>query len=171
MQSIQYVLLAVLLLSSTFKNKAVDDKQMKVLFIKGFTSYLEWNPKDVKDALIIGVLGDSYLNADLIAGLDGKKCGQYKVKVKKFANVQSIDECHFLYIPEAKSNKFSEHIDKFAKRPIIIISENAELYKKGANINFRKKNGKLAFDLCKACIESKGIKVSPALVKLAASVK
>jgi hypothetical protein len=70
-------------------------------------------------------------------------------------------------VPSNSSELASRLIERFSSQPILIVTEEADMTKKGASVSFKVASDKLRFQLNEETIKAKGLKVATALATLA----
>jgi hypothetical protein len=135
------------------------------LFVYKFTQYIEW-PSKTGD-FVIGVVGNSPIQAELEAIAATKKVDTRSIVVKKMSASSDLSACHMVFVSEGQSNNLTAILAKLQGKPILVVSETSGGAKKGAGINFVIVDDKMKFELNKGAVEKQGLKVSGDLTKLA----
>lgn len=135
------------------------------LFIYKFTQYIEW-PSNQGD-FVIGVVGNSPIQAELEAIAAIKKVDTRTIVVKKMSASADLSSCQMVFIAEGQSSNLASIASKLQGKHTLIISETNGGAKKGAGINFVIADDKMKFELNKGTVEKQGLKVSGDLTKLA----
>lgn len=149
--------------NSTISKKAEYDT--KALYIYGITHYVFW-PSSVKtDKFLIGIIGESKLNAALAAQMYGKKAHGLPAIIEPYAPA-SGKFYHMIFIAESKQNDFSKIKKELKDQPVLLIVENQYLEKAGAHVSIFADGDKIKFKVNKKLIEKAGMNVSEALIKL-----
>jgi len=154
-----------ILLSTSFvvQSKAQDENMysLHAMFIHNFIKYTEW-PSSVS-VVTIGVVDNSEATATLI-----KKFGSNaKTQVKNFKNVDNIDVCQIIFIPSSSRAHLNKILEKVKGKPVLIVTEDADMIKKGASISFKVVSEKLKFQMNADAIKVSGLKVASSLTALA----
>jgi hypothetical protein len=158
--------LIIIFVFACIQAKAQDYKFHSV-FMYNFTKYIQWPANYQTGDFIIGVLGDSPIIEQLTKMAESKTVGNQKFNIVKFANPESIEKCHMLFIPGNKSNDLDKVLSQTEGLSTLIITEKPGLGKKGSAINFIIVDGKWKFELNKASTDKSKLKVSGELARLA----
>ncbi|MBS4060211.1 MAG: YfiR family protein [Bacteroidetes bacterium] len=139
-------------------------------FIYNFTNYLSWSSDDLGEDFEIVVLGESTLLEPLKYIGNTKKVTEKTINVVHVQGVSELKPCHILVVGEDFTKTLSElYANTLLKNAIIITYCNGCL-QKGASINFVTESERLRFEINKTTLDSKSIKASSQLLKLAIKV-
>jgi len=143
------------------------DYKYHSVFIYNFTKYIQWPSSYQSGDFVIGVFGNSDVIPHLEKMASVKTVGTQKMVVKKFTDVNEINKCHILFIPDQKSGQFDDISSSLNGKPTLVITEKDGLGKKGSSINFIIVGGRYKFELNEEVIANSKLKVSGELAKLA----
>ncbi len=145
-------------------SKAVE-YDTKALYIYNIPNYIFW-PNSIKaDKFLIGIIGDSKLNAALGAYMYGKNIHKLPAIVEPYT--PAIGKFyHMVFIAESKQKEFTKIKKELKDQPVLLIVENRQLEKAGAHISVYEEGGKIKFSVNKKQIEKAGLNVSESLIKL-----
>jgi hypothetical protein len=138
------------------------NEKFKALFIYNFTNYIEW-PGEVKSSFVISVIGDSPIINELQAISKIKKVGTVPIEVMKVNSVTEIGNSQIVYIPTTQKKTLTDVTKVLNSKPVLIISDQAQ---GDFGINFVEVDKKQSFQISKANIELKRLKVNSALIAL-----
>ena len=137
----------------------------KALYIYNIPNYVFW-PKSIKtDKFLIGIVGDSKLNAALAAYMYGKNIHRLPAIVEPYAPAEG-KFYHMLFIAESKQKEFSKIQKELKDQPVLLIVENKQLERAGAHVLVYSDGDRIKFKVNKKQIEKTGLIVSESLVKL-----
>ncbi len=147
------------------------DYKMHCLYLYKFSQLITW-PYKKEGEFVIGVAGNSLLIPTLEQYIISKnKSAVVKYRLLKFSSVQTITDCDLLYVTSDQLGSFNAIIKKTTGKPTLIISEVPGLIRRGSCINLLYDEGSsIKIQVNKAAIESRELKVSSDLFKLAAEV-
>jgi hypothetical protein len=163
MKRISLIFLATILAGAAFGQK----EKIQSSYIYNFTNYISWPESSKSGDFIVGVIGSGPLLNELNTLAATKKVITQTIVVKQMGSVSDIDKCQVLIITESKSSQLQEALAKIGNDPTLVITESPGLATKGAGINFVVKDGKMLFELNKARIEKRGLKINSKLTALA----
>ena len=138
------------------------------VFIYSFAKNLQW-PASAND-FIIGVMDHQPLMMELEKIATTKSLGERKIAVKSIKTIDDINSCNILFLSNTQSGKLNDILTKFHHDPILIISEQEGLARKGSGINFFFVDGKMRFEFNLKSIEDRGIKMPANLKSLGVQV-
>jgi hypothetical protein len=142
-----------------------EDYTMQTLYIFNFTKYVEW-PSGNK-AMKIGVVDNASAEEYLKKMAKTKSTGGVEISIVNTREISSLSSCQIIFIPSNTTDLADELIERFNANPILIVTQDADLTKKGASVSFKVVASKLRFQLNEENIKSKGLKVANALSVLA----
>lgn len=141
--------------------------QTQSVFIFSFTRYIQWPEDRNTGDFEILVLGDTPLMAELKTMSEKKKVGDRAIKVTKISSAAEFKKCHILFIPSDKSPLLPEVLTKVADQSVLIVTEQTGMGQKGSGINFIQKDGRMAFEMNQAALNSRKLKAAIELSRLA----
>lgn len=158
-------ILSILVASSClFYNNAVaqaTQSKYQALFMYNFTKYMEWPEKQ---KITIGVMGNSPVLLELqkIA-----KRANTNFAIVKVAAAADVEKCDMIFLPEAQTRNFQLIQESIGMKDIILIAEDSNLARKGAEVGFYLESSKLKFVLNTSEIQKTQVKVSQGLFSIA----
>lgn len=145
--------------------QALEEYQVKTLFLYQFTKYINW--PDGANTIVIGVLSDSPTALNTFKTLANKKSTNSRKIVVEEYNSEQPKKYNILYVTKNRSGLLSKLAKAISGEAILIISEKEGMIHKGSGINFVDIGGKLKFQMNKKAIKNAGLEVSSHLVNLA----
>lgn len=140
--------------------------QFQALYIYNFAKNIGWPSEDASRELIITVIGDNDLAAELSKLAATKTIGSRKVLVKEAATSNSIMKSDIIYLGESKSNQIASLMTAQEGKKNLVVSGKKGLCASGAGISFLSEGGKLKFEISEKNISKRGLQVSQKLVSL-----
>jgi len=139
------------------------ESKIKTLFVYNFIRYTQWpdNNGDVK----IGILGNDKEIVSAFKDMAAKKSSSTaNITVEVFTDVSQSSNYQLVYLPE-NSSQYISSLSNLKKT--LVISEKPGMTRKGSDINFIKKDGKIRFELNKSSVDKSLFKVAGRIVSLA----
>ncbi|MDJ1505138.1 YfiR family protein [Xanthocytophaga agilis] len=149
------------------------DSKLTCIFIYNFTKYIKWPPNTESGDFVIGVLGDSPVEAELQKLTSKLKVnGVRNIAVKKFssdANASTLQTCHILYISKKESKTLKELSNTLSSSSTLLVSEGMGMANKGSTISIYidEETDQIKLELNKKMLESHKLKASSELLALA----
>lgn len=143
------------------------DYKVHANIIYRFTKYIQWPENKQSGDFVIGIIGDSPLYEELSALTANKSVGDQRIIVKRLSESAASYSCQMLFISEEESRTLKRIAALTADRPVLLITEENGLAKKGACINFIIVDDRLKLDINKNNVLSRNLDIASDLLKLA----
>lgn len=154
-----------------FCNKTrAQNYQLHAVYINSLIKYVKWPDKQSVGEFKIGVLGHSSILEHLNKLAEVKKIDGRNIIVQEFESLEEVEDVHMLYIPESQSDVLDHVLARLVKSSTLVITEKEGLGKKGSNINFIVRNGRLTFEMNIGAMERSKLQVSSELARLAIEI-
>ncbi|MGZ3863557.1 MAG: YfiR family protein [Bacteroidia bacterium] len=140
----------------------------KAVYICNIPNYVFWPGEFKSEKFMIGIIGDSKLNAALGAQLYEKKVQRMPAVVEPYSPGKRY---HMIFFSESKQNEFYKLKKELQNQPVLLIAESPALEKAGAHIYVYAEGDKVKFRVNRKQIEKTGLQVSETLVKLGLSTQ
>lgn len=144
--------------------------QFQALYIYNFAKNIGWPAEDANKELVITVIGDSELAAELGKLAATKAIGARKVIIKENATANGIQKSDIICLGESKSNQIGTLISNQEGHKNLIVSGKKGQCAQGAGISFLSEGGKLKYEISNKNISSRGLQVSQKLIQLGIAV-
>ncbi|MFM8849362.1 MAG: YfiR family protein [Cytophagales bacterium] len=135
--------------------------------IYNFLKYIQWPDEADGGEFVVGVIGEDDVFNTLKNYYDGKPKGAKKYSIKKLVSADEAATCAVIYIGKGKSGQFDVIKSTVSGKPILTITDSANLGKKGSCINFKVIDGKLKFEMNQASLTASTLKISSQLSSMA----
>ncbi len=144
--------------------------QFQALYIYNFAKNIGWPAEDATKDLVITVIGDNSLAAELNKLAATKAIGARKVIVKESATPNGIQKSDIVCLGESKSSQIGTLISAQEGNKNLIVSCKKGQCAQGAGISFLSEGGKLKFEISNKNISKRGLQVSQKLLQLGTEV-
>ncbi|NMM48746.1 YfiR family protein [Marinigracilibium pacificum] len=159
----KFLFITVLAASINFNGEAQNEK-IKTAFLYQFSRYIQWPAQN--SSFVYGVYGDGPIYNALANMAKTRSGSSQNFKVVKITNLDDALNCNILFVTD-QINDIDAVKQTIGKSPTLVVSEKDGFGKKGSEINFTNKQGKLRFELNTKSAEEKGLMVSGELKNLA----
>ncbi|MGK7395586.1 MAG: YfiR family protein [Candidatus Cyclobacteriaceae bacterium M3_2C_046] len=142
------------------------DYKFHSVFVYNFTKYIQW-PVSTSETRIAILSGGKSIMESFNKMAELKSSATQKFIIQNISSVNDAYDCHILFVPEDQSDQLEAIAAKLADKPVLIITEESGIIKKGSCINFITVDGKLNIELNREAVDKAGLKVSGQLLALA----
>ncbi|MCQ2228579.1 MAG: YfiR family protein [Bacteroidales bacterium] len=144
--------------------------QFQALYIYNFAKNIGWPSEDASKELVITIIGDNDLAAELNKLAASKAIGSRKVVVKESATANGLQKSDIICLGDAKSSQISSLLAAQEGNKNLIVCGKKGLCAQGAGISFVSEGGKLKFEISNKNISKRGLQVSQKLLQLGTEV-
>lgn len=151
----------------------VTESAVKAAFLYKFTGFVEWPPGTFQrsdDALVIGVLGNDAVAADLEQMVAGRNVDGHAVGVRRLRDGDTLRGLHVLFIGAGREAKVRELV-LATPGPVLVVTEQEAGLRLGAVLNFVSDGGRVRFAASLTAAEARGLRLSARLLAVAQSVE
>lgn len=163
------IILALFLSLGCLVSKA-QMSQFQALYIYNFAKNIGWPAEDASKDLVITVIGDNSLAAELSKLAATKAIGSRKVIVKESATPNGLQKSDIVCLGESKSAQIGALVSAQEGNKNLIVSCKKGQCAQGAGISFLSEGGKLKFEISNKNISRRGLQVSQKLLQLGTEV-
>ena len=152
----------------------VSETQIKAAFLYNFTRFVEWPAgtfQSKSHAIVIGILGEGPLAADLTAIVAGRRVNGREIVVTSVRGADEVAQAQMLFVSENADGQFDSLQMFIQESPVLTVGESPAFAAASGAIVFVRQNGKLRFEINMTAAERAHLKVSGELQKLAAAVR
>jgi hypothetical protein len=145
--------------------------QIKSAYVFNFIKFVEWPPEAVKrgDRINLCVIGNDEVRTAL-ASLNGRKAGEYEIRIVPHAGDLILNACHVLYIGEQEQRRVVAIIKSLGEAPVLTISDIPGFAERGGGIGLLNRNDKVLFEVNLASTRKAALRLSSQMLNLAANV-
>ncbi|MCQ2227454.1 MAG: YfiR family protein [Bacteroidales bacterium] len=144
--------------------------QFQALYIYNFAKNIGWPSEDSSKDLVITVIGDNDLAAELNKLASSKAIGTRKVVVKESVTTNGLQKSDIVFLGESKANQIGGLVSAQEGNRNLIVSGKKGHCSQGAGISFLSEGGKLKFEISNKNISKRGLQVSAKLLTLGTEV-
>ncbi|MDB5940858.1 MAG: hypothetical protein JWQ13_424 [Ramlibacter sp.] len=153
--------------------QAPRDSAVKAAFLYKFGSFVEWPAgsfRTPQDPLVIGVLADPPVAADLEQLVVGRTVEGRPVAVKVLKEGEPAAGVHVLFVGTLRPSKLRELLAGLSG-PVLVVTEQDGALQSGSVINFVADGARVRFNASLASAEARGLRLSARLLAVASSVE
>ena len=168
-KKIKQACISILLLGFTThcSGQQFTDYRVSANIIYRITKYIEWPENKQSGDFVIGIIGDSPLFEELRTLTQNKTVGNQRIIIRKYADDAAFYNCQILFISEDESRSLKRIAQVTANQPVLLITENYGLAKKGSCINLILIDDRLRLEINKNNIVAKNLNIASELLQLA----
>lgn len=147
--------------------QARSEEQLKAAYLVNFLRYIEWpnNPPSVTVCLF----GRDAL-ANNVMSYEGRTVGGRELRVRRISNVEQMQECHALFIPENEENRLSVVFRTLNGYPVLTVSDIENFAQRGGAIGLVRAPSNLQFDVNADIMQRLGLRPNLQMLRLARQV-
>jgi hypothetical protein len=149
---------------------AQSQERIYSLMLLNFAKTINW-PSPGENKFVIGILEYPPLVTELKAACQNSANSGRTFEIREVTDPQRASGCHILFLPAYKAKALPLIIEQIPTAPTLIVSNKADVARKGGGISFILINGKLSYEINVKAIEKRGMKVSSALKSSATIVQ
>lgn len=150
---------SIILTSYCFTSAFGQVSKFQALYLLNFSKNLDWS----SDNIVIGVVG----NTKTIIELEGLTDKYPNISLKKIAASESVSDCQMVFLPSSQSKNFSAIQNKIGNLPIVLVCEDEELTKQGAEIGFYLEGNRLKFTINQTALNESTVTANEKLLSVA----
>jgi hypothetical protein len=158
----------LLLVADTFVTSAkqLPNRGVHANIIYRFTKYVDWPDNKKAGEFIIGIVGESDINEQLILLTRNKRVGNQPIVIKTIRSESAMANVHLLFIAEDESSRLKGIVSATEGKPILLVTENYGLIGRGSCINMIIVGDHLKLEFNKRNIEKRNLKIASELLSL-----
>lgn len=138
------------------------------IYIYNFIKEIQWPDSYNNNNIVIGVMGNTEVEAELKKMATSRTTSSRKITVKAYKTIAEIDKnCHILYLASEYSDALSTVLQKVRGSSMLIITNKDGAAKFGSLINFISERGKPRFEMNLSAFEKSHLKYTQQLKTVA----
>lgn len=143
-------------------------------FLYNFTKFVEWPPDragGAADPIVLGIFGDSFIEAELAAVVSGRKVNGRELVVKRVVTLLEVTSAHVVFVGAAEESRFADILPAVKGRAVLTVGESSGFLDDGGVVRFFLEAQRLRFEINIPAAQRAHLKISSQLQKLAAVVR
>lgn len=150
------------------------ESAVKAAFLMKFGTFVEWPPQAFGrpgEPLVIGVLGDDAVHADLEQLAQGRSVNGHPLVARRLREPPSQGErVHILFIATPNESRLRELLARTIG-PVLVVTQADAGLALGAALNFVLERGRVRFEASPRAAEGRALKLSSRLLAVARAVE
>jgi hypothetical protein len=150
------------------------EAQIMAAFLYNFTKFVEWPAErfgDAADPIVLGIFGDSLIQAELVAVVSGRKVNGRELVVRRVATVIEVANAHVVFVGGAEESRFADVLPALNDWGVLTVGESKEFLDDGGMVRLFLEAQRLRFEINIPAAQRANLKISSQLQKLAAIVR
>lgn len=149
------------------------ERQVKAAYLSKFAGYIEWPPQAFANGdspIVIGILGDEGMAADVAQMVAGRSIQGRPVRVLALKRDEAVAGLHMLFIGRGYGQRMDELLASARGAPLLTVTEADDGLARGGMINFVVIGGRVRFEVAYKAAASNSVRVSARLLAAASRV-
>ncbi len=150
------------------------ERRVKAAFLYKFVGYIAWPESALAQPdtpVVIAVMGDDALAAELAEAVSGRTMDGRPLAVRRLRDGEPLAGNHVLFVARAESARLPALARASSGLPLVLVSEAEGALDQGSTINFVVAGGRVKFDIAPDAAEKRGVKLSSRLLTVAQKVR
>jgi hypothetical protein len=144
---------------------------VKAAYLYHFAGYVDW-PSDTSEApLLIGVIGDHGVAAELQRILPGRSIQGRAMQMREIGLSDSLAGVSIVYVGSRNGADLAQLVNATRQRHILLVSDEAGGLELGSTINFVNVANRIRFEISLRAAEAAELKISSRLLSAALKLK
>lgn len=152
---------------------AASESAVKAAFLFKFAGFVEWPSEAFQgaaDPLVIGVLGNDSVAADLEQVVAGRGLDGRRVVARRLRDGESLAGLHVLLLGTHREPRLRDLI-RSVPGPVLLVTEQDGALPLGSVLNFHADGGRVRFSASLASAEARSLRLSARLLAVAQHVE
>ncbi|HEY0886900.1 MAG TPA: YfiR family protein [Ramlibacter sp.] len=150
------------------------ESAVKAAFLMKFGTFVDWPPEAFRrpdEPLVIGILGDDAVHADLEQLAQGRSVNGRPIVARRLREPPSQGErVHILFLATQNESRLRELLVR-TTGPVLVVTQADAGLALGAALNFVLERGRVRFEASPRAAEGRAIKLSSRLLAVARAVE
>jgi hypothetical protein len=153
----------------TVKGQAINEFEIKAVFIYNFTQFTQWPEESFQsadDKFVIGVLGENVFGKLLEEAVAGEHYQSRPIVVEYYPTLKDVRKCHILYVGSlANAGRLAEN------GAVLTVGEHEDFMAQKGTLRFFNEGNKIRIEINQARAAASGLTISSKLLRLATIYK
>lgn len=150
------------------------ERRVKAAFLYKFVGYIAWPETALAQhdtPVVIAVMGDDALAAELAEVVNGRTMDGRPLAVRRLRDGEPLAGIHVLFLARKENARLPALARASSGLPLVLVSEAEGALDQGSTINFVVTDGRVKFDIAPDAAEKRGVKLSSRLLTVAQRVR
>ena len=141
--------LSLFLLTFSTASYAIENEySRKAEILKNLVSTISWPNGIVKDNTVNICLWGKWTDSKPFNDLNGTESNHYKIRVRQSSTLEdAAKNCQIIFISQSQESQAKKIIQRFAKKPVLLLGDIDNFARDGGSMNFMKLNDALALSV------------------------
>lgn len=177
LKTVSFLLLHLfsLILPSGVPNSNADEVKnreniIKASFLIKLSNFVKWtdesNLTTKKKQLRLCIVGKNPFGS-ILTLINKEGVLEEDIVIKQSVSYEEMNKCHILFIASSEQSNLEEILKKVSYFPVLVVGDTEGFIQRGVDVNFKKINNRINFEINIDAVKRKGIKISSELLKLA----
>jgi hypothetical protein len=165
-------LLAALLIAAPPQPQAQapSPEEVKAAFLYHFGAFVEWPAQPRAERMVIGVMGDEAIEAEVRRITAGRRIQERPVTVRRIEPGADLSGVHVLYVGPREPPQLARIARAAAGHPVLVVTDQPDGLEYGGVVNFVTAD-RVQFEISLDAAARAGLRLSPRLLSVAVRVK
>lgn len=150
---------SIILLSGYLLPVQAQVSKFQALYLLNFSKNFDWDQENV----VIGVVGKTSIWAEL----ETLAAKYPTISIKRVSVGESLSDCQLVFLPTSQKKNFAAIQGQIGKAPIVLVSEDENLAKEGAEVGFYLEGNRLKFTINQSALRESTVTANDKLLSVA----
>jgi hypothetical protein len=149
---------------------APTEQQLKAVFVFKLSHFVAWPGQsfaDPGDPFVIGVLGSTEFTAQLEAAIRGESIDTHPLVVRRFRNVEEIEDCRILYMEHSQGDVLAQIRPRLEAHATLTVSDMDDAARRGFIVQLSNEGNRIRLVINPDAARTAGLTISSNLLRLA----
>jgi hypothetical protein len=149
---------------------AVDEYQLKAVFLFNFARFVEWPPQafgDARDPFAICVAGASPFGTSLDDVVSGKTVASRPISVRPVSSPQQARKCPILFVSASERKRERSLLEALNGSTVLTVGDSDGFVADGGIVQFQVKGARIHIEIDREAAERANLRISSKLLSLA----